>query len=432
MNESSGAFMKHAIFGLAMGCLLAAGCATVDGPEESNEGAADPVDGVETAGAPADVAVVANETPMRLERVRRALDRGEVKDAEVELERLAEITPAGDEKDEILLELSRAYEMNGDTEGAIEVVESLLVANATRARYDARESAEKRLRFLLTGEDEEKALPVPASDKLVPITAALAEHFQPDADGRVLVQVFAFGHRRGNHDGIFEIAEAKRHILEQDLTSNVKVSQSISSSGSWIALPSSLGEDNPTMPQADRSMLIFFYDLGDNRVPSRYDTYLPMPSDDIAAILEGGDGVVMARERPNGKPVIVIAAPRPAQIETVEKAFAQMSEIPLSPVIVPLEQKLTSGEIQAVVRSGRKAMAKCYEDARKRDASLTGKMLLEFAIDGDGRVVSSALGKGSTLVESGLTACVLGGVDELRFPASGKKATVTYPIEMTP
>ncbi len=416
------------VMGLAMGFVAAAGCS---GPESSGGESSETAPGVEAAASEAQ-AVPASDPRLALERSRRAIDRGDGEAAAGELEALAAKLEDGDEKNEVLLELSRAYEIDGDVDAAVDVLESLLIANATRERYEAREPAEKRLRLLLTGSAEETGLRLPAKSNLPPITAALQQVFEPDAEGRVLVDVFIFGLPRSEHSGIFEIAEAKRHELEQDLTTNLKVSQSISSTGSWLGLPRAIGETDPSMPQADRSLLVFYFDLGDNRVPSRYDEYLPLPSEEIAAVLERGEGLVAARKREGGKPVLVIAAPRRAQLELVEQALAEMKEIPYEPAIVEVKPNLTGPEIQSVVRGSRKAMHECYKTALTRDAALTGKMNLKFAIDGAGAVVDASLGEGSSLVEEQLVSCVLGHVAKLSFPATGERTTVTYPISMTP
>ncbi|NUP13580.1 MAG: AgmX/PglI C-terminal domain-containing protein [Polyangiaceae bacterium] len=415
--------------GVLMGCLLATGCSTGDVSGVDTDAPAAP-EAADVAATPAEDG--ASDMRVRLEKARRSLDRGDAKTAETELEALLETVEDADDKNDVLLELSRAYELGGDQEAAIDAVESILVTSAARDSHEVREPAERRLRYLLTGHEEETSPRLPANGELPPVTAALAEAFQPDADERVLIDVFVFGRPRNGHDGIFEISEAKRFSMEQDLTSNIKVSQSISSSGSWVSLPHAMGEKDPSMPQADRSMLVFYYDLGDNRVPSRYDDYLPMPSEEIAAVLEQGDGLVAARQRPNGKPVIVIAAPRKAQLDQVEAAFADMQTLPYAPAVVPVTRGLSGPEIQAGIRSVRKTMHGCYEKALERDKSLSGKLNLDFAISGEGAIEGLKLGEGSTLKEAGLVECVFGEVRKLTFAATGERRTVSYPILMTP
>lgn len=420
--------------GLCFGSVFAVGCSTSDvpggDPHEQAEGARE----ADEATAPAaDTALRVTDARVRLERAERALDRGEVKGPLADLQALAsDSAVSGDDRDAVLLALSRAYELFGDDDGAVEAVENLLSARAGRDRSDTVEVAEKRLRFLLTGEAEESGLRLPSNGSPPPIASALAELFEAGEDGRILVDVYAFGRRRANDHGIFEIAEAKRQKLEQEIGVNIKIGQSISSSDNWLALPSAMGETRDDMPQADRSLLVFYYDLADNRVPSRYDDYLPMPSEEIAAVLERGEGLVVARKRANGKPTIVIAAPRPAQLEAVEEAFSKMTEVPFTPVTVPLQGNLLPGEIQAVVRSSRAHLRGCYEAALERNKSLQGKLTLAFGIDGDGRVTSPAVEIEPSLAEQGLEACLLQDLEKMRFPATGKTTTVKYPIVMTP
>jgi hypothetical protein len=152
------------VMGLAMGLVTAAGCV---GPESSGGETSETSPGAEPAGSEAQ-AIPASDPRLALERSRRALDRGDGEAAVAELEALAAKLEDGDEKNEVLLELSRAYEIDGDVDAAVDVLESLLIANATRERYEAREPAEKRLRLLLTGSAEETGLRLPAKSNLPP------------------------------------------------------------------------------------------------------------------------------------------------------------------------------------------------------------------------------------------------------------------------
>lgn len=378
---------------------------------------------------------VVSDVKLKLERAARNIDRGkELASTQVELSALlADPAVTDDEKDAARLSLSRVYAALGDDDAAIEVIEELLAAPNDNRRGGAREEAEKRLRFLLTGAEDERDARLPATTDPAPMAKALAREFKPDAEGHVLVDVFAFGRGRGDDHGLFDIAEAKRIELEQDLSSKIDVGQSISSAGSWVALPRAMGEKEADMPQADRSLLVFYYDLGDLKVPSRYDAYLPLPSEEVAAALERGEGLVAARAREHGHPTIVIAAPRRAQLELVEAAFAQMNELPFRPVTIPLEKKLLPAEIQAVVRGARGPIKGCYVSALERQPDLAGTLKLMFEISGDGTVASARIGQDSTLSEPGLSQCVLKIAGELRFPATGGAATsVTYPLSMSP
>lgn len=429
MSKTSKMWMGIVAVGLSAAC--STGDTTRTEVEEIDE--VDPVAVEQDVEIERPEATRASDLRVRLEKARRSLDRGEVKAAEPELESLAELAEAGDDKNEVLLALSRAYEANGDLEGAVDAVESILIENAGRETYAAEDEAEKRLRFLLTGTEEQVAPRLPAKGDLPPMTLALADLFDPAEDGTVLVDAHLFGRPRNDHGGIYEIAEAKRFKLEQSGTT-AKVSQSMTTSGSWLGLPRAMAETKDDMPQASRSLLIFYFDLQDNRVPSRYDEYLPIPSEEIVSALERGEGLVAAKKREGGKPVIVIAAPRKAQLEAVERAFGDMAEIPWSPVSVAVKPNLTPGEIQGVVRSNFGAFRSCYESMLKRDKKAEGKVLLQFEIDGQGDIVKNTIGEGSTLKDATLDTCMLAAVADLKFAASGLATTtkVTYPIAFSP
>jgi len=426
------------VVGLAVGCgLLGCSSSGPDAGEVENTEVAELSD-VQQLDASEAAASAKDGAPMRLEKALRAIDRGDSKAALEDLERLLEeqTLAAGNkgsrETDEVLLALSRAYEATGDHEAAIESVETILMGReGERPSYDA---AEKRLRFLLTGEEDEKGLRLPPSESPPPIATALAELFEPSVTDHVMVDIYAFGVARGNHHGIFDIAEAKRQTQEQSMNTKTSVGNSITRSGSWMAVPHAMGEKDPTMPQADRSLLVFYFDLGDNRVPSRYDEYLPMPSDDIVAILERGDGVVMARKRAHGKPTIVIAAPRAAQLDLVEAELAKMTAIPYEPVTIALKPNLLPAEIQTVVRNSKSSMRKCYEAVLEHDPKAEGRINIHFVIDAEGKVSSQSFGEGSTLNVSGFEKCILDGIATLEFPASGAPngTTVTYPMVFSP
>jgi tetratricopeptide (TPR) repeat protein len=421
----AGSILGAMVLGLLVGCVGEPSKGETEETAAEEAGTAESA--VETSqAAPVDAVVV------RIERARRAMDRGAFEAAENELEGLLTVAKDPDERAEVLFALSQAYEENGDHEAAIDSVETILLENANRGRYAVKEDAERRLRLLLTGNAEEQAPPLPTNRQTPPITSALAELYEADADGRVLVDMLIFGRPRNSQSAIFEVAEAKRSSLERDLSRSIKVGHSITSTDGWIGLPEAIGESDPEMPQADRSTLVFYYDLGDGRIPSRYDAYLPMPSEEIAQMLERGVGVVVAREREGAKPTIVIAAPRKSQLEIVEKAFSEMTSLPFDPVSIPLEKKLEASEIQGEVRAHRTKIHACYEETLKRNPKASGSIQLEFTISEDGSVTKVGLGEGTTLREEGLEKCVLAEVRTFKFPAVGKPTTVKYPIAMTP
>ena len=370
----------------------------------------------------------------RLERALRKLDRNEdLADAHAVLEAVLANRPATiEQRDEARLGLSRALEAQGDEEGAVAAVEAILAAHTEDGHYPARDAAEKRLRLLLTGKPEGETFRLPRDKPLPPVTSALAKLFEPDVDGKVLVDIYLFGSPGRARSDVFDVAEAKREENAFNLSASAWVGQSVSQSSSWTSLPQAIAEKRQDMAQADRSLLVFYFDLGDNRVPSRYDAYLPLPSAEIAAVLESGQGLVAMRRREGAKPTIVIAAPRGGQLATVEEVFAKLEELPSTPVKVPLGDGLLPGEIQGRVRAKFGVFRACYEELLSRDKEAQGKVEVELVINGNGGVERAAVSGDASLLDGKLQTCVLDGFQGLSFPAVGKETKVRYPLVMTP
>jgi hypothetical protein len=370
---------------------------------------------------------------VKLERALRAIDRGEEIAAAAEsLEAiLADPTASEDQRDEARLGLSRTLELSGDDDGAAEMVEAVFTAHGDDDEFPARDAAEKRLRTLLTGRAQSEELRLPLAEALPPQAYALANLFEPDAEGRVLVDMAIFGGPGRGRSRLFDAAEAKRERLYTSVGATGWIGQSITQT-EWTSLPKMRAETRPGMPQPDRSLVVFFFDLENNRVPSRYDAYLPMPSDDIVARLERGEGLIAAKKRPGTKPTIVLAAPRGGQLALVEEAFAKMDHVPFEAVTVPLPEGPTRDEIQATIRGRFKEIRLCYQDLLARDPIAQGKLDLHFAITPAGTVQNAVMAETTTLTDARLHRCVLDSVAKLSFPETGKKTTVKYPLEMTP
>ena len=60
-------------------------------------------------------------------------------------------------------------------------------------------------------------------------------------------------------------------------------------------------------------MNVFYFDLESDRIPTRYEKYLPLDEKTIVSHLENGDGLIAAKERKGAPPAILIAAPRSAR-----------------------------------------------------------------------------------------------------------------------
>ena len=70
----------------------------------------------------------------------------------------------------------------------------------------------------------------------------------------------------------------------------------------------------------------------------------------------------------------------------------------------------------------------CYDTARKRDAKLAGKVVINFAIDSEGVVAETEQSvKDGQLEDAELTTCVSEVIKTVRFPASaGGRTTRAY------
>jgi hypothetical protein len=422
--------------GLGLSGLLGLGtvaCAT-DKRETADETAES------TREAQGEIATTESNAAARIDRALKALERGgDAKAALAELEAVVAGTRTTlDEQDDARLGVSSARETLGDKDGAIEAIEELLQSHGD-SRFESRELAEKRLRKLLTGKETGSDHFSP-SERYAPVARALAPNFAPDAKNQILVDVYAFGDhgsQRADELGIFNVPAAKRDLFRESCSfceQNLDVGKSISRAGSWTAIPRAMGEAPADMPQIDRSMLVFYFDLGDDLVPERYDEYLPIPSAEIVKHLERGEGLIAFRERPNAKPTIVIAAPRVAQLDAVQEAFAKLTEMPKAPLVVNVAPGLRPDEIQSVIRSSKGELRACYETLLESDPKAAGSLVFDFVIAGDGTVSSVRLSdEKTTLKDVAMGTCATDVVSRLRFPATGSGVLkVSYPLSFSP
>jgi hypothetical protein len=387
----------------------------------------------QAAAAPASPGVA-----LRIEQAERDLDVGrDVAGARASLEAaLADPAITPEQRDQARLALSRALEAEGDHEGATRAVEALLAEHGDGQRWPMEEAAEARLRKLVTGSDAEPRRSRPEDARQASAFArALAKYFPyfpVEKDQRSLdVRIFAFG---GNVEAserflTFDVARAVREQRREACPlcdENLRIMTSSSRSGSWVGIPKSRAK-------LGSALAIYYFDLGDGRIPARYDAELPMPSAEVVARLERGEGLVAARERPGAPPAILIAAPREAQLADVEDVLSQMKALPTEPVAVPLKPNLRPQEIQAVVRASFGSFRACYEGLLKRSPEATGKIPLHFSIGADGRVEGvSTEGTSPTLHDATFEGCMIAATSALRFSATRESTKVTYPIVFTP
>jgi hypothetical protein len=271
------------------------------------------------------------------------------------------------------------------------------------------------------------------AQKASPFARALAQAFPKAGPGArdLSVHVLAFGgsdevsHRLGT----FAVGAAMRAMEREacPVCDDHRLIHTFSSrTGGWVGIPAS-------RPRLGSSLAVFYFDLGSQRIPARYDAELPIPSAEIAARLSRGEGLVAARERPGAPPVILIAAPRKAQLAAVEEALAAMRSLPKEPVAVPVAAPLSADEIRSVVRGAFPSYRACYEELLKRSPAAAGTVPLKFAVEGDGSVSDLQIDTAAaTLHDAALEQCMLTTTAALTFTAAGVKTTVTYPIAFAP
>jgi len=94
--------------------------------------------------------------------------------------------------------------------------------------------------------------------------------------------------------------------------------------------------------------------------------------------------------------------------------------------------RLFPESIQTVVRGHFGSVLSCYEDGRKRDPNLKGKVIVKFVIAEDGNTKEAA-DAGSTLPDKDVVSCVVGKFRERKYREShGGNVTVVYPIQFGP
>lgn len=385
-----------------------------------------------TAAAAAEPAVA--DAAVRVEQAERALEVG--RDVAAARATLAAVTgdknAPPDVRERAAMSLSRACEVLKDTECAIRTVEDLLAAHGDDRRWPGAEKAEKRLRKLLTGKDEKDSLQQRHLDKTSAFAHVLAGHFaKKDTKEPVEISLLAFGSdgHTSRDLGTFNVEDALREKAQQDCPAcddGLKLRAWFSQTDSWTAIPA-------MKSRLGGSIVAFYTHLADP-IPARYDELLPIAMSEVTAHLQKGEGLVVAKERAGAPPVILVAAPREAQLAEVERTLAEMDKLPVSPVVVKVSPNVTQHEIKGVMRANAMpALKKCYEELLGRTPAATGKLELSFAIEGSGELTGLEAKATDTLDDATFVQCTANGVKGLRFPASGAaRTTVKYPFTFSP
>ncbi len=369
---------------------------------------------------------------LQIEQAERLLDRGDdLEQARALLVHtlgIADITP--EERSAALLALSRAHEALGNSEAAIKVIEDEIAAMADQRDWSGRDFT-KRLRQLLTGSESTPGLKVPSTETVAPFASVLLGYFPADADGAVQAKLFLAGGESSvsSELGTFNLHGALRAKQDKgcpfcDL--DVRVSQSVRRSD-WLLIPRS-------QKHFADALTVFYFDLGEGRIPERYEAHLPMKVAQIVTELEAGKSFVVAKERPGSPPTILLAAPRSVMLPDVEDYLAQLDALPTEPLYVDVSLKLRPEEIRAVVRAQwYPHMRQCFDQLLAEDPVATGRLKARFKIDRSGKIVSSDLEtKDAPLRNQSFLTCVGGQLDELEFPKTDGPTTVSYPFHLTP
>lgn len=412
-------------FALITAAALAAGCATnVD------------VSSTEIEEPSATAAPRSQGVALRLEQAERSLDVGrDPAAARAALEEvLADPTTTPEQRDQARLAMSRALEAGGDRDAAVAAVEALLADHPEPGRFPLEEAAEARLRKLITGSDPRPKPRPEDTREASPFARALTRWFPAPATGKATVdiRILAVGGNGETSDrlGTFAVDRALRELRREACPlcdDRLSTNTTSGRTGSWVGIARSRA-------RLASALAVYYFDLGEGLIPSRYDAELPLPSSEIAARLARGEGLLAARERPGAPPAILIAAPRESQLAEVEEALAAMKALPTDPVSVPLKAQLKPQEIQAVVRRSFGAFRLCYEALLRTSPGAAGTVKVHFAIRGDGSVESVSAAADGPLHDATFEGCMTTAFHGLTFPASNATTptTVTYPVMFSP
>jgi tetratricopeptide (TPR) repeat protein len=358
------------------------------------------------------------------------LDRGEdaTKAKQLLDEALAgqDLTP--EERRQALLALSRAHEALGNQEQAIALLENEIAANADRRDWSG-EAFNKRLRKLLGHEEVKPTMSHRRDEPVAAFAHVLAPYFPTSADGKVDAEMFMIGAESQHSDelGTYNIGGALREQQEKECPlceTKVNVHTHIGRSN-WLMIPAQ-------QQKFGGALTVFYFNLNEDRVPSRYEHHMPMKVDEIVRELEAGKSFVVAKERPGAPPSLLIAAPRRAMLAEVEDKLATLTELPTEPLYVDVPVELRREEIQGTIRAQWFPHARaCYEAALKR-GTIEGAVSMNFAISAEGVPSKSEakVTKGN-LDEQPFLDCMLDALDTVRFPAGGKTVTIHYPVVFT-
>lgn len=361
----------------------------------------------------------------------RALVGGDPAGARVEFEAIVNDPEARwEDKARARLGLSQAFEAEGNREGAVASIEEAL-AQAPQTNDRVTGDLHDRLFLLLRGVKEDSFVsPFQPAAPVASFAKTLLSVF-PEAPepGPTEIAIQVYGSVPSEHAdalGLFDVSGAMRAKKQEacglcTIKSNVHTSRN--RHGSWTAIAS----DRERIPNA---LTVIYFDLEQNLVPARYDEFLPLPSAEIEKRLADGAGFYAIEDRSPAPPIILLAAPRTAQLHAVEDALAKATSWPEAPVRVPVARGFTREEIQGRVRTKRDAFRDCYTEYLTRVPAASIRASMAFTITPAG-VVTDARTETEPKDEA-FARCMTAAATTMRFGPHGASTTVRYPISFAP
>jgi len=392
------------------------------GVEPGTKGAGpSPSQSVTTAGA------TVSASSLRVEQAIRQLESGrDLTTARTSLESvIKDPASTADERDDASFALSRSLDALGEKEEAIKNLEALIAKHGDEHPWRLEKEADDLLQKLVLGKAPAPRTYEEPDSPVVPLARFLTKYF-PLRDGRGSIRLIAFGNGKFDGQGVWDIASAMRAERREACSlcdDSMSVHTRRSHESGWTRIPAErahLGD----------ALVVYYFDLGDGRIPARYDAYLPLPSNEIVAHLEKGEGLIAVRERPGAPPIVLIAAPRAAQLGDVEEALGAMKSLPTEPKTIAVSPRLRPEEIKSVLRSARKDEKACADALLARDPAASGKLTLKLEVKADGTVSEPTLESPSTtgLADATFQKCMLDAIRPLRFPAAGTSVKVSFPL----
>ena len=119
-------------------------------------------------------------------------------------------------------------------------------------------------------------------------------------------------------------------------------------------------------------------------------------------------------------------------IDTGAKTATKIVARVKSDDIEAVDGKIDKKSVQATIRRRQDGFLACYETALKSNSKLQGKLVVEFTIGEDGKVVAASVVKDG-LGSAEVAACVVGLLKRLRFPApTDGEVTISNPFVFQP